>query len=149
MLIYGQWSSLNRGVSLVEVVLAGSGSWGGWLGAFWPAHPPSGGFLFNSFLPAVEKFLPLLGQVHLPHPERQMKWNITAVSKIPCHLTLSINSDAEEMWLEWLRSSSSLSLMRMYWPAWELQPERTANLKSIMESSHRLELKLQALTERA
>ena len=38
---WGSWSymvsgletSLNRGVSLVEVFLAGSGSWGAWLGA--------------------------------------------------------------------------------------------------------------------
>ena len=49
---WGSWSymvsgletSLNRGVSLVEVLLAGPGSWGAWLGALcvgdsscWPA----------------------------------------------------------------------------------------------------------------
>lgn len=48
-----------------------------------------------------------------PNPERQMKWNIIAASKLPCHLTLSVNCDAKEVWLERPGSSSWLSLMQM------------------------------------
>lgn len=48
---------------------------------------------------------------------------------------LECQLDAKEMWLEWPWSSSWLSLMQMYWSPWELQPERTANLESIMGSS--------------
>lgn len=54
---------------------------------------------------------------------------------------LECQLDAKEMWLEWPWSSSWLSPMQMCWSPWELQPERTANLESIMGSSHRLELK--------
>lgn len=54
---------------------------------------------------------------------------------------LECQLDAKEMWLGWPWSSSWLSLMQMCWSLWELQPERTANLESIMGSSHRLEWK--------
>lgn len=54
---------------------------------------------------------------------------------------LECQLDAKEMWLAWPWSSSWLSLMQMCWSPWELQPGRTANLESIVGSSHRLELK--------
>lgn len=49
--------------------------------------------------------------------------------------------DAKEMWLQWPWSRSWLSPMQMWCSPWELQPESTANLQSIMGSSHRIELK--------
>lgn len=67
-------------------------------------------------------------------------WSQTALQ---CHC-MSLNPecqlDAKEMWLEWPWSRSWLSPMQMWWSPWELQPESTANLDTIMGSSHRREL---------